>query len=136
MIALDLRVLTAEINEFLQRFHQSFPGGTIRCLRLTGINSAHPLLVDLLSDALDIPVEAYRPLLAPGIAGFKADDLLVQANLGRLAGLALSLLTNDELISCHKDGMGSSWDFITAYCLYRQVTRLALVIAEVYLLSS
>ena len=102
--ALDLRVLTAEINEFLQRFHQSFPGGTIRCLRLTGINSAHPLLVDLLSDALDIPVEAYRPLLAPGIAGFKADDLLVQANLGRLAGLALSLLTNDELISCHKDG--------------------------------
>ena len=97
---LDLRALIAEIKAFLRSFHQRLPGATIRCMRLMGINSAHPLLVDLLSNALDFPVEVCRPLLARGIAGFKADDLLVQSNLGRLAGLALGLLSNDQLMSC------------------------------------
>ena len=100
---LDLRVLIAEIKECLRSLHQKWPGVTIRCMRLTGINSAHPQLVDLLSDALDFPVEAYRPLLARGIAGFKSDDLLVQSNLGRLAGLALGLLSSDQLMSCPMD---------------------------------
>ncbi len=97
---LDLRVLITEIKEFLRSFYQRLPGVTIRCMRLSGINSAHPSLVDLLSKVLDFPVEAYRPLLARGIAGFKADDLLVQSNLGRLAGLALGLLSKDQLMSC------------------------------------
>ena len=102
---LDLRVLIADLQAALARFNAMFPGAEIRCLQLTGINSAHPMLVDLLHQALGLKVLAHRPLLASGVTGFAADEVLVQTGLGRLVGLALGLLTRDQLVTCPVDGL-------------------------------
>ena len=102
--AMDLRVLIADLKRALARFNEMFSGAEIRCLRLTGINSAHPMLVDLFKEALGLPVFVQRPLLAAGIAGFSSDQVLVQTGLGRLVGLALGLLPHDQLVSCPLDG--------------------------------
>jgi hypothetical protein len=101
---LDLRVLIADLKAALARLNAMFPDAVIRCLQLTGINSAHPMLVDLLQQALGLKVLAHRPLLAPGIAGFTADEVLVQTALGPLVGLALGLLNRDQLVACPVDG--------------------------------
>lgn len=106
--ALDLRVLIGDLKQALKRYQKMFPTSEIHSMRLTGINSAHPLLADLLSEALAIPVEVYRPLLAHRIAGFSADDLLIQSNLGRLSGLALGLLSSEQLVSCCVDQADAS----------------------------
>ncbi|WP_115016095.1 type IV pilus biogenesis protein PilM [Synechococcus sp. UW140] len=102
---LDLRVLIADLKAALARFNGMFPGAEIRCLQLTGLNSAHPMLVDLLQQALGLNVLAHRPLLAPGVAGFAADEVLVQKGLGRLVGLALGLLNRDQLVTFPVDSL-------------------------------
>ena len=97
---LDLRVLLADLKAALRRFGEMFPGVEIRGLTTAGVNSSHPLLNDLLEQALGLTVNASRPLLAPGIAGFAPDEVLIQSGLGRLVGLALGLLPKDSLVSC------------------------------------
>ena len=69
-------------------------------MQLVGINSAHPLLVNLLQDKLGLSVRLHRPLLSLGVSGFSLDDVLVQAGLGRLVGLGLGLLSREQLLSC------------------------------------
>ena len=96
---LDLRALVADFKTVLSRFNKRFPAVDIRCLQLTGLNSAHPMLVDLLQEALGLKVLAHRPLLADGVSGFSADGVLVQAGLARLVGLALGLLNQDQFLS-------------------------------------
>ena len=96
---LDLRALVADFQTVLSRFNKRFPAVDIRCLQLTGLNSAHPMLVDLLQEALGLKVLAHRPLLADGVSGFSADGVLVQAGLARLVGLALGLLNQDQFLS-------------------------------------
>ena len=97
---LDLRVLVSDIRSSLLEFHQTWPGAEICSLQLTGINSAHPLLADLLADTLKVPVSTHHPLLSPGLAGFALDELLLQSSLGRLAGLGLALLPQESLVTC------------------------------------
>ena len=69
-------------------------------MQLAGINSAHPLLPNLLQESLGLPVQLHRPLLSLGVSGFSLDDVLVQAGLGRLVGLGLGLLSREQLLSC------------------------------------
>ena len=97
---LDLRVLVSDFKRALQRFYELCPGCEIRCLQLAGINSAHPLLANLLQESLGLPVQLHRPLLSLGVSGFSLDDVLVQAGLGRLVGLGLGLLSREQLLSC------------------------------------
>ncbi len=97
---LDLRVLVSDFKRALKRFYELCSGCEIRCLRLAGINSAHPLLVNLLQDSLGLSVQPHRPLLSLGVSGFSFDDVLVAAGLGRLVGLGLGLLSRDQLLSC------------------------------------
>ena len=97
---LDLRVLVSDFKRALQRFYELCPGCEIRCLQLAGINSAHPLLANLLQESLGLSVQLHRPLLSLGVSGFSLDDVLVQAGLGRLVGLGLGLLSREQLLSC------------------------------------
>jgi hypothetical protein len=97
---LDLRVLISDFKKALSRFYELCPGCEIRHLQLVGINSAHPLLVNLLQDKLGLSVRLHRPLLSLGVSGFSLDDVLVQAGLGRLVGLGLGLLSREQLLSC------------------------------------
>ena len=93
---LDLRVLTQDLKRAMQRFVEIFPGCEIQNLWLTGVNSAHPLLVDLLDAALSMTVQPQRPLLASGVTAFSPDQVLVHAGLARLVGLGLGLLPRSE----------------------------------------
>ena len=95
---LDLRVLCSDFKKALARFYELCPGAEIRRLQLTGINSAHPMLVELMHSSLGLPVEAYRPMLAIGLSEYSLDDVLVQAGLGRLLGLGLGLLPREQLV--------------------------------------
>ena len=95
---LDLRALVADFKTALSRFNQRFPAVDIRCLQLTGLNSAHPMLVDLLKEALGLKVLVQHPLWAEGVSGFSVDGVLVQAGLARLVGLALGLLNQDKFL--------------------------------------
>ena len=104
---LDLRVLVADLKAALRRFYQQYPGARVRCLRLSGLNSSHPGLVELLHDALGVYVDLHRPLLAHGVAGFSSSDFMLQASLGRLVGLGLGLLPAEQLSTCPVDAMRS-----------------------------
>ena len=97
---LDLRVLLADLKAALRRFSEMFPGVELRGLTTIGVNSSHPLLNELLEQALGLPVQSSRPLLAPGVAGFVSDEVVIQSGLGRLVGLALGLLPKDSLVTC------------------------------------
>lgn len=97
---LDLRVLVDDLKASFERFHLKLPGVQIRRLILTGVNSSHPLLVDLLAELLGLPVVLSQSIAAHGLADLSMDDLLLRSGLGRLSGLALGLLPNDQLLSC------------------------------------
>ena len=104
---LDLRVLEADLRASFERFHLKLPGAQIRRLILTGVNSSHPMLADLLGELLGLPVVLSRSSAATGIAGLSMDGLMLQSGLGRLIGLALGLLPNDQLFACSLEGRGS-----------------------------
>ena len=95
---LDLRVLVDDLRAAISRFLELFSGAQFGSLRLTGINSAHPLLADLLETSLSLKVIPCRPLLAPGVTGFAIDQVLVQTGLARLTGLGLALLPHPQLL--------------------------------------
>ena len=98
--ALDLRVLVADLRDAFDRFHLKLPGAQIRRLMLTGVNSSHPLLVDLLGELLGLPVVLSQSIPITGLDDLSMDELLLRSSLGRLTGLALGLLPNDQLLSC------------------------------------
>ena len=104
---LDLRVLVSDLRASLERFHLNCHGAEIRRLVLTGVNSSHPLLADLLAETLGLQVVLSRLIAVTGLAGLAMDDLLVQSGLGRLTGLALGLLPNDQLLACSLEGHAS-----------------------------
>ncbi len=97
---LDLRLLLSEIRDALTRFSTDWSGFRLTKIALTGRNSAHPFLPELLQDEFDCPVQAVEPMLITGIAGLQFDSVLVQKSLNRLIGLGLGLLPSEYLLSC------------------------------------
>ena len=97
---LDLRVLVAEMREALQRFSADWPGFHLHDIALMGLNSAHPLLAELLQAEFGCVVQVLEPALAPTVEGLQYDNVVVQKSLNRLVGLGLGLLPNDHLLSC------------------------------------
>lgn len=97
---LDLRVLVAEVREALQRFSADWPGFHLHDIALTGLNSAHPILAELLEAEFGCAVQALEPVLAPALEGLQYDSVVVQKGLNRLVGLGLGLLPSDHLLSC------------------------------------
>ena len=100
---LDLRVLVSDLRSSFERFHLKLPDAQIRRVILTGVNSSHPLLADLLREMLGLPVVLARSTVVTGLAGLSMDALLLQSGLGRLTGLALGLLSTDQLLACSLD---------------------------------
>ena len=103
---LDLRVLVSDLKASFERFYQKLPDVQIRRLILTGVNSSHPLLSDLLAEMLGLPVVLARSSSVTGLVGLSMDDLLLHSTLGRLTGLALGILPNDQLLACSLDVHG------------------------------
>ena len=97
---LDLRVLVADLTAALERFHHTFPDAQIQRLILTGVNSAHPLLAELMSEMLGLPVVRADSSATLGLAGLSLDGLLLKSALSRLIGLALGLLPHEQLLAC------------------------------------
>lgn len=96
---LDLRVLVAEIKAVQAQVMADLPDGLCSRLWISGINSAHPLLEDLLAEQLDLEVQRIDPLADPLLAKVSYARLLLCAGLSRLIGLALGVLPpqNDVL---------------------------------------
>ena len=97
---LDLRVLVADLRAAFKRLHLKLPLAEIRRLILTGVNSSHPLLSDVLSEMLGVPTVLAQSSVATGLAEISMDDLLFKSSLGRLTGLALGLLPHDQFLAC------------------------------------
>ena len=100
---LDLRVLVSDLKASLERFCLKRPEVQIRRLIITGVNSSHPLLSDLLAEMLGLPTVLSQSSALSCLAGLSMDDLLLQSALGRLTGLALGLLPNDQILACSLD---------------------------------
>ena len=105
---LDLRAVASDLRASLERFHLKCPGAEIRRVVVTGVNSSHPLLVDLLAETLNLPVILSRFTTSKGLASLSMDDLLLQSGLGRLTGLALGLLPGDQLLESSLEGDDSN----------------------------
>jgi len=97
---LDLRVLVSEIQGARQQFSSQVSTACWKGVAITGVNSAHPGLADLLKEALDLDAHVLRPLAAKGVGAVSFSSLLVHQSLGRLIGLGLGLLPHDALLSC------------------------------------
>ena len=102
--ALDLRVLTAEIKTFLEQALAELPGGHCSKIWISGINSAHPLLEELLAEQINLEVQRIDPLAEPALDKVSYAQLLLCAGLSRLLGLALGLLPQQD------DGLGKPDD--------------------------
>ena len=105
---LDLRVLVADLRASLERFRLKRPDAEIRRLIVTGVNSSHPLLADLLAEQLSIPVVTSHSTAVTGLVGLSMDDMLLRSGLGRLTGLALGLLPNNQLLACSLEDHASN----------------------------
>ena len=91
---LDLRVLNSEIDSSVNHFKESWPDFTLTSISLFGINSAHPVLVDLLQERLGVPVEARCPSLISSLSSLQFDEkLLVVRGLSRLIGLGCGIVS-------------------------------------------
>jgi len=97
---LDLRVIIREINNSINNFKQINAKAEILGVTLSGINSAHPLIDDLLTAGLNLPVEILRPIGATCVQSVSFKQLIVHQSIGRIVGLGLGLLPHDCLISC------------------------------------
>ena len=97
---LDLRVLVPEIQQIKEQFSAQIPVRCWKGVALTGVNSAHPGLADLLAEALALEVHVLRPLGTTGVGAVSFSSLLVHQSLGRLLGLGLGLLPHDALVAC------------------------------------
>jgi Tfp pilus assembly PilM family ATPase len=89
---LDLRRFAVEIKQLMQDSQLQFPWLQWRSVVLAGPNSAHPMLANLLEEAVGLPVQLSRPLSATGVAAVQLDQPIVQQSLGRLVGLGLGFL--------------------------------------------
>jgi len=97
---LDLRVIIKEVNNSITNFKHSNMNPQIMGVALSGINSAHPLIDDLLSAGLNLPVKILRPIGASCVQSVSFNQLIVHQSIGRIIGLGLGLLPHDCLISC------------------------------------
>ena len=97
---LDLRVLLLELRQSMEQFSSAQPQCHWRGLAITGANSAHPGLAELLSSELNLQAHVVRPLGATGVGSVGMASLLVHQSLGRLIGLGLGLLPHDALVAC------------------------------------
>ena len=77
--ALDLRVLTAEIKTFLEQALAELPGGHCSKIWISGINSAHPLLEELLAEQINLEVQRIDPLAEPALDKVSYAQLLLCA---------------------------------------------------------
>lgn len=93
---LDLRAVVRDVKGVIRQLTSEFVGKVSYSMTLSGINSAHPMLKELLQNALEIPVQCLNPVLVPGVVGYRPDDLLVQVGLARLMGLGLGFLQRDQ----------------------------------------
>ena len=97
---LDLRVIIREVNNSITNFKQINANADILGISLSGINSAHPLIDDLLSAGINLPVRILRPIGASCVQSVSFKQLIVHQSIGRIIGLGLGLLPHDSLISC------------------------------------
>ena len=104
---LDLRVLVADLSASLERFYQKIPGAQIRRLILTGVNSSHPTLADLLNEMMGLHVIVSRSSSVNGLEEVSTADFLLPSGLTRLTGLALGLLPKEQLLICSLEGRAS-----------------------------
>ena len=97
---LDLRVLLTELRQSMDSFVSRLPYASWKGIALSGLNSAHPLIADLLHDSLHIPVQVIHPLGATGVGNASFRKLFVHQTLGALFGLGLRFLPHQSLIAC------------------------------------
>ena len=97
---LDLRVIIRELNNSINNFKQLNPYAEMIGVALSGINSAHPMIDDLLKAGLNLPVQILRPIGASCVQSVSFKQLIVHQSIGRIIGLGLGLLPHDCLISC------------------------------------
>ncbi len=93
---LDLRVLIGELRRCMKEFSEKVPASTCQSIYLTGVNSAHSKIDELLSSALGLPVEVIRPLGAEGVGNVVFSQPLLHQSLGRLLGCGLTILPKDD----------------------------------------
>ncbi len=89
---LDLRVLVGEIKAFQDSFAAGLPECRWSRLWVSGLNSAHPLLEELLLEQPEFPVQRVDPLSDPQLGKVGYTRLLLSSGLSRLLGLAYGLL--------------------------------------------
>jgi len=89
---LDLRRLVQEVKQLIADVELQFPWLRWQRMVLAGPNSAHPMLADLLQEAMGLPVELCRPLAVGGVGLVELKQPILMQRLGRLVGLGLSFL--------------------------------------------
>ena len=90
---LDLRLLITEAREWITAFSENVPDLCWSRCWISGVNSAHPLLDDMLTEALQIQCQRVSPMETEGLAEVGYTRLLLQSGLHRLFGLAFGLLS-------------------------------------------
>ena len=109
---LDLRVLIAEIREWMEAFAADVPDLSWSRLWISGVNSAHPLLGEMLSEALQLPVQRVAPLETKDLIEVGCSMLLLESGLSRLVGLGAGCLPSEVLEAV--DVVDSSWQVESA----------------------
>ena len=90
---LDLRRLVQEIRQFLKGALEQYPELQVANILLSGINSAHPMIDQLIQEMLGIQVQVLRPLATDGVGQFLPDHSIALQRLSRLIGLGVSFVS-------------------------------------------
>ena len=89
---LDLRLLITEIREWMREFGDQLLHVRWSRIWISGVNSAHPLLDDMLTEALNVPVQRVMVRETAGLVDLGYARLMLQSGLARLVGLGLGLM--------------------------------------------
>ena len=97
---LDIKVLAKEtLKEIQSVFNNNNLEGKVS-IYLSGKNSEHPNLTNLIGNSLNIPTYLVSPVNCLGVDKCSYDpNFLSERSIGRLIGLGLGLMNNNEIIS-------------------------------------
>ena len=95
---LDLKVLVKEIKSALNQFFEKSLEKSKFKVAITGINSLHPNLSEVLSNCINLPVYQYSPS-ANNLIGEKSfiSENFFEDSFNRIFGLGLGLANNSDL---------------------------------------
>ena len=91
---LDLKILLGELKSIIREFEEKNEKCNCKSILLSGINSAHPNIANLIRDSLKINTLLLNPFESENVSSISYQNQIIAQGLNRVVGLGLGILSD------------------------------------------